>query len=83
METHLLDIHNASVFSGESETGQTLNDCTTDATLVPTIIDHLMPTAKSNSKSAKRKAQSIEILKPIYKHYKSNISTLKYKIVIC
>lgn len=47
METHLLDIHNTSIFSGESMAGQTLNDHTTDATMVPAIIDHLMPRAIS------------------------------------
>lgn len=49
METHLLGIHNTSIFSGESMAGQTLNDCTTDATMVPTTIDHLMPRARSNN----------------------------------
>lgn len=42
--------------------GQTLNDHTTDATMVPAIIDHLMPGAISkNLESTKWKAQLIEI----------------------
>lgn len=62
METHLLGIHYMYIFSRDSMAGQTLNDRTTDATMVPAIVDHLIPKAISKkSTSAKWRAQSIEI----------------------
>lgn len=62
MKTHLLGIHNTSIFSGESKDGQTLNNRTTHASMVPDTTDHLMPSAISNmSKSTMWKARLIKI----------------------
>lgn len=62
MKTHLLGIHNTSIFSGESKDGQTLNNRTTHASMVPATTDHLMPGAISNtSKSTTWKALLINI----------------------
>lgn len=66
MKTHLLGIHNTSIFSGESKDGQTLNNRTTHASMVPATTDHLMPSAVSNmSKSTMWKAHLIKI--PAYR----------------
>lgn len=50
MKAHLLGIHDTPVSSEESERGQTLNNHTARAFVVPAITDHLRP---ENSEHAK------------------------------